>query len=60
MPHKQPTTSLADIHGIYQGPPRSAREGALPIYKRMPFSPRDEGHSGSPPERPLVKSKRKP
>lgn len=60
MPHEHPTTSLADIHGIYQGlrPSSGARE--LPTYKRMPFSPRDADHPGSPPERQPAKSRGKP
>ena len=60
MPHKQPITSLADIHGIYQGPRPSSGAGELPTYKRMPFSPRDADHPGSPPARQPVKSKGKP
>ncbi|HEV2622553.1 MAG TPA: hypothetical protein VGU65_10765 [Frateuria sp.] len=57
MSHKQPATSLSDIHDIYQGtrPARSADQALA--YKRVPFSPRDEGHPGRTPERPPIKSK---
>jgi hypothetical protein len=60
VPHKQLTTSLADIHGIYQGPRPSSGSSELPTHKRMPLSSRDTDHPGSPPARPPVKSKGKP
>jgi hypothetical protein len=55
--HKQPTTSLSDIHGIYQGTRPAPSTDQPPVYKRVPFSPRDEGHPGRTPDRQPVKSK---
>lgn len=60
MSHKQPATSLSDIHSIYQGKRRPASSASTPpTYTRAPFSPRDEGHSGSAPERQPAKPKGK-
>jgi hypothetical protein len=55
--HKQPATSLSDIHSIYQGNRPAPTGDTAPAYKRVPFSPRDEGHPGRTLERPPVKSK---
>jgi hypothetical protein len=55
--HKQPATSLSDIHSIYQGNRPAPAAGKAPTYKRVPFSPRDEGHPGSTPERQPAKGK---